>query len=226
MFRKHTSRQDGAQVSPKPYPWDLGLAIGAPLQQVGVAAPLSVATRRIAMSSGVVAFKRLAAPAALLTVALSATSLESAIAQSNVTGVVQIYRGLTNHHHYLPTRKILSFQLMMMKTTGRNLARHTLWYARYGPTSAVTELANKTTLLFWRAFVSAECRLIVLGGNKARTITARRGQCSPIRQRVSKYRWELQGTRPMNGGRWYPSVTTLPNGEVVVVGGSATAQAT
>ncbi len=36
---------------------------------------------------------------------------------------------------------------------------------------------------------------------------------------VSKYRWQLEGTRPMNGGRWYASVTTLPNGEVVVVGG-------
>jgi hypothetical protein len=162
------------------------------------------------------ALKRLAAPAALLTVALSATPLESAIAQSNVTGVwSQIYPwpDLGIHLHYLPTRKILSFSDDDDEDYGPESSKtYIVDMPDMGPPGRVTELANRTTLLFCsgHSFLP-NGRLIVLGGNKGKDHYGST-EVNVLRydNEVSRYRWELQGTRPMNGGRWYASVTTLP----------------
>jgi hypothetical protein len=132
------------------------------------------------------------------------------------------------HLHYLPTRKILSFSDdddASYTTTGARRADFTKTYIvdmpDMGQPGTVTYLPNKTTNLFCsgHSFLP-DGRLIVLGGHNGKDAYGST-DVNVLRysKDVDKYRWQLEGTRPMNGGRWYASATTLPNGEVVVVGG-------
>ena len=92
------------------------------------------------------------------------------------------------------------------------------------PPGAVVYLPNRTTDLFCSAHsFLPDGRLIVLGGHEGKDgYGSTDVNVMSYGKNASKNRWTLDGTRPMNGGRWYASATTLPNGEVVVVGGETT----
>jgi hypothetical protein len=135
------------------------------------------------------------------------------------------------HLHYLPTGKILSFSDdddPDFYTKGTRRAGFTKTYIVEMPNmqapGAVTYLPNNTTNLFCsgHSFLP-NGQLIVMGGHH---VTDEFGSLDvnildygPKSIDPSKYRWQLQGTTPMKGGRWYASASTLPSGEVVVVGG-------
>jgi hypothetical protein len=135
------------------------------------------------------------------------------------------------HLHLLPTGKILSFSDDDDANYVANGTRKANFSKTYivdmpdmQPPGAVIYLPDKTTDLFCSASsFLPDGRLLVLGGHEGKD-----GYGSTDVNFLSygkdarKYRWTLDGTRPMKGGRWYASATTLPDGEVVVVGGEIT----
>jgi hypothetical protein len=60
-------------------------------------------------------------------------------------------------------------------------------------------------------------QLIAVGGHEGRD-----GDGSTdvnLLQLGNQYTWQLQGSDPMRGGRWYPSAITLASGEILAIGG-------
>jgi galactose oxidase len=133
------------------------------------------------------------------------------------------------HLSYLPTGKIMTFSDDdddHYESAGTRKADFTKTYIvempHMQPPGAVTYLPNRTTDMFCSGHTFlANGQLIVLGGHEGTDyLGASDVNFLDYAKNTKQYRWRLDGTHPMNGGRWYASVSTLPNGEVVVVSGS------
>lgn len=122
------------------------------------------------------------------------------------------------HMNLLPSGKILAW--------GRNeqdggMGQPRLWDPASGSPAAAITVANDTMLFCSGHALMADGRLMVSGGHKA---DDRGLDVTNIFDPASES-W-VSGLPKMAKGRWYPTVTTLPDGRMVTVAGKDTAKKT
>jgi hypothetical protein len=129
------------------------------------------------------------------------------------------------HLHLLPDGKVLSFADDDDADYHRTGARGSGFSKAYivdipndgppPPPEAATYVPNTTTDVFCsgHAFMP-DGRLLVTGGHIADDVGVQDTNIFDYRSKT----WEKAA--PMNAGRWYPTTTTLANGEMLTVGGT------
>jgi galactose oxidase len=123
--------------------------------------------------------------------------------------------------HLLPNGKVLSWEEGEARFNPRareitGFAEASLWDPA---TDTFTDVRNSTTNVFagGHAFL-ADGRLLVTGGQSIRNLQFPRGTPHTNVFDYRRNRW--QRVQNMRAGRWYPTATTLANGEVLTVGGN------
>jgi len=121
------------------------------------------------------------------------------------------------HMSMLPTGKIIAWG--KFEAGGTMMAQPRLWDPTQGePTGAIT-VANDTMLFCAGHTLMADGRLMVSGGHKEDD----RGLDITNIFDPGSESW-VPGLPKMDKGRWYPTVTTLPDGRIVTVAGKDTAK--
>lgn len=122
------------------------------------------------------------------------------------------------HMHLLPNGKILMFQDDNPSGT-RGSAARTVAYSWDVASNVFTSLDNITTDMFCsgHAFLPDGTLMVVGGHNQSDS----NGTTTTNFFDFTTNSWTLSPFR-MNQGRWYPTVTTLGNGEMLVVSGDIT----
>lgn len=118
------------------------------------------------------------------------------------------------HIHLLSTGKILAWGRMEDNGT---MGQPRLWDPSQGPPSTATLVANDTMLFCSGHAMMADGKLMVSGGHKA---DDKGLDVTNIFDPVAQS-WAL-GLPKMAAGRWYPTVTELPDGRMVTVAGRDT----
>ncbi len=127
------------------------------------------------------------------------------------------------HLHLLPDGKILSYS---DDHTPERFADYTEAFVvtiPYGrpPSPDYVKVPNTTTNLFCGGHVFLpDGRLFVAGGHEGKDGLGSKDV--NIFEYAPAYAWRRQDMFPMNGGRWYPSLVVLSNGDIVTMSGHVT----
>ncbi len=207
---------------------------GNPIEGVTVTAAIAVGsgtlegtTTAISGSDGVAAFGDLGvagqgnhtiqftgsdASATSATIALSALPAE---ATSGEWGPEVAWNIVPLHMSLLPTGKVLAWG---REEIGGGMGQPRLWDPASGAPSAAITVANDTMLFCAGHALMADGNLMVSGGHKADD----RGLDVTNIFNATSESW-TPGLPKMAHGRWYPTVTTLPDGRMVTVAGQDSA---
>ena len=122
------------------------------------------------------------------------------------------------HMNMLPNGKLIAWG--KFEPGGTLMGQPRLWDPSAGPPSSAPIMANDTMLFCAGHALMADGNLMVSGGHKA---DDRGLDITNIFEYLPE-RW-ITGLPKMAKGRWYPTVTTLPNGRLVTVAGKDTTEA-
>jgi galactose oxidase len=149
------------------------------------------------------------------------TSSTSNPAESGSWSRVRRWPVIAVNAHLLPNGKVLSWEEGEARFDPRageitGFAEASVWDPA---TDTFTDVRNSTTNVFagGHAFL-ADGRLLVTGGQSIRNLRFPRGTPHTNVFDYRRNRW--QRVQNMRAGRWYPTATTLANGEVLSVGGN------
>ena len=146
------------------------------------------------------------------TIALSALPAE---ATSGEWGPEVAWNIVPLHMSLLPTGKVLAWG---REEIGGAMGQPRLWNPASGAPSAAITVANDTMLFCAGHALMADGNLMVSGGHKADD----RGLDVTNIFNATSESW-TPGLPKMAHGRWYPTVTTLPDGRMVTVAGQDSA---